>query len=129
MRLPFFRVQKQHLPASIRHVVPGAFVATLLACLAGAYFYPPVAWLGGGLVACYLLCVALASVVTGAGSEWKLIPVLPLVFPAYHFGYGLGFLRGVLDFVVIRRGPRPPSDKSEIALRNHSFRIPNGYGC
>ena len=99
-------IQKQHLPASIRHVVPGAFVATLLACLAGAYFYPPVAWLGGGLVACYLLCVALASVVTGAGSEWKLIPVLPLVFPAYHFGYGLGFLRGVLDFVVIRRGPR-----------------------
>jgi len=37
------------------------------------------------------LCVACASVVTAAKTEWKLLPVLPLVFGCYHFGYGFGF--------------------------------------
>lgn len=99
-------IQKHRLPASIRHVVPGLFVITLLACLAASFMYPPAGWLGLGLAALYLVCALAASVVTGAQSEWKLIPVLPAVFAAYHFGYGLGFLRGLLDFVVIRRGPR-----------------------
>ncbi len=99
-------IQKHRLPASIRHVVPGLFVITLLACLAASFMYPSAGWLGLGLAALYLFCALAASVVTGAQSEWKLIPVLPAVFAAYHVGYGLGFLRGLLDFVVIRRGPR-----------------------
>jgi hypothetical protein len=52
----------------------------------------------------YLLSVLVASVVTAAKTEWKLLPVLPLVFACYHFGYGFGFLRGILDFVILRRG-------------------------
>jgi hypothetical protein len=31
-------------------------------------------------------------------------PVLPAVFIAYHMGYGYGFLRGILDFCIRRRG-------------------------
>jgi len=50
------------------------------------------------------ICVVAASIVTAAKTDWKLLPVLPLVFGCYHFGYGWGFLRGVLDFVVLRRG-------------------------
>jgi hypothetical protein len=45
-----------------------------------------------------------ASVVTAAKTEWKLLPALPAVFCCYHFGYGFGFLRGILDFVILRRG-------------------------
>jgi hypothetical protein len=30
--------------------------------------------------------------------------VLPAVFGCYHFGYGIGFLRGILDFVILHRG-------------------------
>jgi len=99
-------IQKHQLPASLRHLVPGAFVSALLACLVAGPFYVPARWVGGVLAAVYLACVLLASVVTGARSEWKLIPALPFVFPAYHLGYGLGFLQGVLDFAIIRRRPR-----------------------
>jgi hypothetical protein len=56
------------------------------------------------LLVLYAFLASVASIATAAKSEWKLLPVLPLVFGCYHFGYGWGFLRGVLDFVVLRRG-------------------------
>ena len=130
-------IQKHNLPASWRHLVPGAFVLTLLVLFLLSIFSfllsalrplssvpwslgPLVPWSSaGGLVHfCFLLSTfcflsllvlyaflaSVASIATAAKSEWKLLPVLPLVFGCYHFGYGWGFLKGVLDFVVLRRG-------------------------
>ncbi|MDO9549187.1 MAG: hypothetical protein Q7J65_09520, partial [Candidatus Marinimicrobia bacterium] len=37
-------------------------------------------------------------------SKWKYIPIMPLIFSIYHFGYGYGFLRGVLDFIFLKKG-------------------------
>lgn len=122
-------IQKHKLPASWRHLVPGAFVFTLavLALLSVFCFLLLVAPnLGAGgsvfnsyasfcfllsdlcffsLVGVYVLCVFGASLLTAAKTEWKLLPVLPAVFPCYHFGYGYGFLRGIWDFMI--RGRRP----------------------
>jgi glycosyltransferase involved in cell wall biosynthesis len=125
-------IQKHKLPASWRHLVPGAFVLTLLSLFLLSTFsfllsasgvsglahfsfpWPVKSFLHfTGLLStfCFLsvlllygVAVLMASVLTAAKSEWKLLPVLPLVFGCYHFGYGWGFLRGVLDFVVLRRG-------------------------
>jgi hypothetical protein len=146
-------IQKHKLPASWRHLVPGAFVLTLLlllslsilgllfsVCLPGTTDHRPLttdygtqrprdsgtqglrdqgtrdhgllttdlfrapAGLLVGILLLYGLAALMASIATAAKSEWKLLPVLPLVFGCYHFGYGWGFLRGVLDFVVMRKG-------------------------
>jgi glycosyltransferase involved in cell wall biosynthesis len=126
-------IQKHKLPASWRHLVPGAFVlALLLLFLFSAFCFslslcsassdPVVAgpWsvvhsvshfsfllsTFSFLLICsaYLFAVLVASVFTAARTEWKLLAVLPLVFGCYHFGYGFGFLRGILDFVILRRG-------------------------
>jgi hypothetical protein len=59
-----------------------------------------------GILPLYGLGVLMASIATAARSEWKLLPVLPLVFGCYHFGYGWGFLRGIIDFMLLKRGPR-----------------------
>jgi glycosyltransferase involved in cell wall biosynthesis len=100
-------IQKHRLPASVRHVVPGAFVASLLLLAPLAIVF---AWAGAGLAALlgpYLLANLGASLVTCRRSEGrKYLLVMPLVFAAYHFGYGWGFLRGVIDFLVFRRSPR-----------------------
>ena len=45
----------------------------------------------------------IASFATVSRYGWGLLPVLPVTFAAYHFGYGIGFLNGLLDFVVLRR--------------------------
>ena len=109
-------IQKHKLPASIRHLVPGAFVLALmllfllsvfsflLSAFAPNFQVSTFSFSFLAALAAYALCVLVASVVTAAKTEWKLLPVLPLVFGCYHFGYGFGFLRGILDFVILRRG-------------------------
>lgn len=112
------RVVKKHkLPASWRHLVPVAFVFSIIALLLLSLFcflfstrvlsvqlsvFSLVA-----LLAAYAFAALLASLQTAAHSEWKFLPVLPLVFGCYHLGYGFGFLRGVLDFIIRRRGHNP----------------------
>jgi glycosyltransferase involved in cell wall biosynthesis len=97
-------IQKHKLPASVRHLVPGVFILALaiLAILSPISHLPFIALLFA--LGSYAICVLVASVVTAAKTEWNLLPVLPLIFGCYHFGYGFGFLRGILDFVILRRG-------------------------
>jgi len=130
-------IQKHKLPASPRHLAPGAFVlaltslfllfafGSLLSAFApnsqlsalnipiliftfhiSAFSFSFLAALGT-----YALAVLVASVHAAARTEWKLLPVLPFVFPCYHFGYGFGFLRGILDFVIRRRRASPSFTK------------------
>jgi len=97
-------IQKHKIPASIRHIVPGMFVGllTILAVLS------PFSQLSLKILAGLLLFYGAAN--SGATllackdpSKWKYIPVMPIIFSAYHFGYGCGFLRGVLDFIVLKK--------------------------
>jgi len=96
-------VQKHCKPASPRHLVPGSFVFCVIALPLLAVFNPAVLWIWLGLVSIYLCCNFTASFITAAHQEWIYLPILPLVFGCYHFGYGLGFLKGVIDFVILRR--------------------------
>jgi succinoglycan biosynthesis protein ExoA len=117
-------IRKHRLPASLRHVVPGAFLLTLLLlclvctfCLptalllpAGSASGPLSAWLLprallalASIIAIYALALVLASLHAAGRTKWKLLPVLPVAFCCFHFGYGCGFLKGILDFVILRR--------------------------
>jgi GT2 family glycosyltransferase len=98
-------IQKHKLPASYRHVVPGGFLLALLFLPVASFWWFPAIWGWIGLVALYLACNLGASLVTAQRNGWRLLPLLPVVFAAYHCGYGFGFLRGIWDFVVLRQRP------------------------
>jgi hypothetical protein len=113
-------IQKHRIPASWRHLIPGVFLLILFVLLAAsalsalaAVFWPsssvasqwPI-WLLGGAIGLYGMCGLAASICTAVRTELKLFPVLPLVFACYHFGYGLGFLTGILDFCILRKHAR-----------------------
>jgi hypothetical protein len=98
-------IKKHHRPASLRHLVPGGFVLSLILLPLGAFFYRPsfVIWLA--LLAVYAIANLSASFTTAARRGWRFLPALPLIFGCYHFGYGIGFLRGVVGFLIMRRAP------------------------
>jgi len=98
-------IRSHRRPASIRHVIPAAFLASLALLLLAGWFWHPALRAAGCLAAAYLVCVLLASVITAARSEWKLFPFMPLAFGCFHLGYGYGFLRGILDFAVFQKAP------------------------
>jgi hypothetical protein len=99
-------IQKHRMPASARHLVPAGFVASLVLLASVAPFFPVARWGLCILVALYLLANLCASILTGAKpGKVAFLPVLPPIFAAYHLGYGYGFLRGIIDFLILRRGP------------------------
>ncbi len=111
-------IRKHRLPSSWRHLVPAAFVAGLgmLTILAGGSWIASVFATDAiayrwclrvasalsitmlSIVAAYVLSVVVASTLTAARYGRDLLWVLPAVFPCYHLGYGLGFLRGLWDW-------------------------------
>lgn len=96
-------IQKHRIPAAWRHLVPAAFVAALAGNLLLLPFFSWAFIPLSIMVASYLGANLTASVLTAKRADWSLLPVLPLVFVCYHFAYGLGFLQGVLDFLILRR--------------------------
>jgi succinoglycan biosynthesis protein ExoA len=100
-------IQKHKLPASVRHVVPAGFLLSLVTLPLVSLWWSPALWGFLVLVALYLMCNVGASLITASKNSWTLLPVLPLVFATYHFSYGLGFVRGIWDFLVVRQGPHP----------------------
>ena len=98
-------IRKHRMPASFRHLVPGSFLACLCLLLICALFWSPALWAAGGLTLLYAGAALGVSLLTAASSQWVLLPVLPIVIGCYHFGYGYGFLRGVLDLVLLQNAP------------------------
>jgi glycosyltransferase involved in cell wall biosynthesis len=100
-------IQKHRLPASIRHLVPGGFVATLLILAVLTPFCVYAQWMLLIVVSLYLSANLAASLITCRTPKfWKYLCVMPVVFAAYHFGYGWGFLLGSVDFVMLKRRGR-----------------------
>ncbi len=97
-------IQKYKIPASVRHVVPGSFVAFLILTALLTPFSSTAAWLFSGSAAAYFVANAAASVIAcGKPALLRFLPIMPAIFAAYHFGYGIGFLQGVIDSVMLRR--------------------------
>ncbi len=124
-----FVMKKHGQAAALRHLVPGLFVGVLMVLLAltllgslALYLMPRghegllqgLIWATGlatvgllGLALLYgtvvlLISLRIASEQDGGG----LLPHLPDVIAAYHFGYGLGSLRGWWD-ALVRGKPDP----------------------
>ncbi len=117
-------IRKHRLPASLRHLVPGAFVLANIVFPLGVLGYA-VAGLGGGillakvwavLAALYLSVSIAASALTPRPAGGEVRPVLPLVYATYHFSYGLGFLAGAVYFLLIGRGaPEAPAAFTQLS--------------
>jgi hypothetical protein len=98
-------IRKHRLPASIRHVIPGFFLFSLIALTVASFAWSPALWLLFALGGAYLGFIGVGAALTAAKSGWSLFPALFPVFACYHFGYGLGFLKGIVDFLLFRREP------------------------
>ena len=96
-------IQKHRIPASLRHLVPGSFVFCLVVLPVIGLLYPVLLWIWLGLIGLYLCCNLAVSLVTAAQRGWRFLPILPVVFGCYHFGYGIGFCKGTIDFLILRR--------------------------
>lgn len=104
-------IRKHRLPASFRHLVPATFVAAVLGLGVAALFVPAARWMLLGLLGTYALLVGVASAFAARRAGAGLFPLLLATFPCFHLGYGIGFLRGIADFLVLKRAPTPAFER------------------
>lgn len=98
-------IQKHRVPASIRHLVPGGFVASLMVLAVLSLLDRRAQLSFAALAGLYVTANLFASCITCCRPRLlRYLPVMPLVYSAYHFGYGYGFLRGVVDFLLLSKG-------------------------
>jgi glycosyltransferase involved in cell wall biosynthesis len=91
-------LQKHPLQMRLRQFVPIALVSALLITLLGAVFSTPLAWMFGFLALTYVSTNLAASMLTARKGNWFAMPTLPVAFVMLHFGYGFGFLLGLVRF-------------------------------
>lgn len=91
-------IQKHRRPCSLRHLVPSLFIGLLLVLLGTTPFIPWAGWGLFGLVGSYaVLNLGATAASLGHWRHLMYLPVLPWIFLAFHWGYGLGLLLGMLD--------------------------------
>lgn len=102
----YFKVKvlrKHKTLMSYRHFVPagfvGAFCFSLVSAALNTAYMPLFLGVAGVYTAASLMFSLLLSVKYG----FRYAPALPVVFAALHFGYGIGFLKGLCDFLALKK--------------------------
>ena len=99
---------------SLRHLIPSLLVLTLALSLLLGRWFPVLGVLGFLTLSVYLLADLTCALVAGRGQGLAVTADLTLVFPALHFSYGLGFLKGLLDFFLF--GKKGVKDSEGVPL-------------
>jgi glycosyltransferase involved in cell wall biosynthesis len=97
-------IQKHKIPASVRHLVPGAFVLSLVLLSLLVPVWATARSILLVLVGTYAAVTFGASLVTARNKGYELFPMLMVIFVCFHVAYGYGFVRGICDFVVRKKG-------------------------
>lgn len=107
-------IRKHGRPATLRQIAPMVFVCLWIALAAGAVFWWPLRFALAGYAALYGLGLlfGMLDVARKVGLRYAL--AAPLALMAMHFGYGLGSLRGLVRFVILRRGA-PSADAHRLS--------------
>ena len=92
------RVVTKHADAfRFRYQVPALFVSSLILFSILSLMHNTFLLILFSIVSSYLLVIFLASIYKSAKSRIKNILILPFVFCALHFGFGIGFLIGTIE--------------------------------
>lgn len=97
--------RKHRAVTTLRQLIPPLFVVYLILLLLSCLFSGFVFSVGISLLVCYLILVAyVANDLHSKNNDLKFFD-LAKTFPLLHISYGLGYLKGVLDFFILRKSP------------------------
>ena len=87
-----------------RHLIPMAFVSVVVLSLILGCFVNLFLWIGFGVLSFYLIGMLTATSFLVIKNGVQFFPFLLIIFPCFHFPYGLGSLCGVIRILVESAG-------------------------
>jgi glycosyltransferase involved in cell wall biosynthesis len=95
------KVMQKHLAQMrLRHFAPASLVSTMAAAPILGIFRPRWMIVVLLIVLLYLAANLVVSIITGYRTRFRYIHLVALAFMTLHMSYGLGFLRGLISFLV-----------------------------
>ncbi|HYD60708.1 MAG TPA: glycosyltransferase family 2 protein [Noviherbaspirillum sp.] len=98
-------LKKHRIPASLRHIAPFCFIAGLAVLLLAAPWIPEAGLLLAVTAALYLVAALSCAFSARASLARPPIILTAVALFSMHFGYGTGFGRGLVDFILFSRHP------------------------
>lgn len=95
--------KKTGLAFSWRQVIPALFVGSLAFSAILSFIFKPSIWLFGAVLSSYLFANLIFSFLISLKTGPKYLFVLPAIFAAIHFSYGTGYIKGVIDFLLMKK--------------------------
>lgn len=104
--------QKHQTVTTYRQLIPPAFTAYLSLLVLSTILFPSIRWIGSWPFWLYLLLGLYFSFksISFELKDWIKAIKIWITFPLLHISYGLGYLKGMNDFLLFKR---KPSDKQK----------------
>ena len=93
-------IQKHPDFIRVKHLVPAVFVLALTGSFVLAFLSDFFLKVFAGIALIYLVASLSLSALISSKEGWQFMRLLPISFAALHFGYGLGFNRGVIGLCL-----------------------------
>ena len=106
--------RKLGLVLRLRHAIPSLFVVTLAAAFLLSWWFPILGTMGFLVLSIYLLADLYFAWTAGRRKGRAVTACLALVFPTLHFSYGIGLLKGLVDFFLL--GKKGVKDTRRVPL-------------
>lgn len=95
-------------PVAFRKYVPALFVLSVLLPPLGAPLFGWLPYVSLSAVTAHVLANGIVSLQLAMKNGVRLYPYLMFGFAVSHIAYGIGYLRGTVDFVLIRKHQKGP---------------------
>lgn len=89
-----------------RQLMPACFVGSLITSIIFSLIMQQFIWLPGLLMFSYLATNLAFSLSIARKKGIRYFFVMPPVFTALHFSYGIGYLKGIVDFIILHKDKR-----------------------
>lgn len=91
---------------TVRQIIPPLFVGSLIISLILSIFSKYFLWLLLFMLASYVIANLCFSLKIAFKKNVKCFFLLPLVFIVIHFGWGISYLKGILDFIFLQKSEK-----------------------
>lgn len=89
-----------------RQVIPVIFVSSLIISFVSSLIFKPFLWLSFLIFSLYLAISLFFSFHIAIKNDLRYLPLLLVVFFVLHASYGIGYLKGIWDFILFKKHRR-----------------------
>lgn len=97
-----YMIDKHRGAIKLRHIIPSLFITSLISGIILAMSVPSLLFIPVFIILIYV-SVAMAFSLSTKHSKLKTVPYTIWAFVVMHLSYGIGFLSGIIDFIVLRK--------------------------